>query len=278
MERPRMAVDELEAQAGVGVVEIPRHQWRPRRGAECDRGQHADIAQHAPAIGQQQQGEETDPDHGDKPVVTERADRQAQRQLQRRRCVDVAQQPRAGVDAQQRSQRHRRVGQRQQPEGADQRQQQRETAGDPAPRRAEFARRDAHHQQRHHRGDQQERRAQRQGMVAAEFDTEPRQPRGQRRQVGIGRGEVLAFLPIERLVDEQRQPRGNQQLHQRDRAPQHPERQSCLPRCCFGIALVTHSTTTSLHSIDGCDPGKPEPRGGTRITHLSAGDARTRSQ
>ena len=37
MERPGMAVDQLEAQAGVGVAQVPRQQRRPCRGAERDR-------------------------------------------------------------------------------------------------------------------------------------------------------------------------------------------------------------------------------------------------
>src|SRR3546814_1553453 len=37
MERPRVAVDQLEAQAGLGVVHVPGHQRRPRRRAERDR-------------------------------------------------------------------------------------------------------------------------------------------------------------------------------------------------------------------------------------------------
>ena len=56
-------------------------------------------------------------------------------------------------------------------------------------------------------------------MIAAERDADAREPRRQAGQVGIGPGQVLAFLPVERLVHEQRQVRSQHRLEQQDCDP-----------------------------------------------------------
>ena len=93
MERPGVAVDQLEAQPGLGVLHVPGDQRRPRRGAQRQRDQHARIAQQPPAFGQPQQHEEAHRDHRDEAVMAECADRQAQRQFHRASRIDRAQQP-----------------------------------------------------------------------------------------------------------------------------------------------------------------------------------------
>jgi hypothetical protein len=180
---------------------------------------YAHIAQCTAPLRKQQQGDEADPDHGDEAVVAQCTQGETECKLQRCGRADFAQQLRPGIDAQQGSQRHHRVGQRQQTERAGQWQQQREATRLPAVAPAEFACRDPHHQQRNQRGQEQERGTQGEGMLASQHHPEPREPGRQSGQVRIGRSEVLTFLPIKSLVDEQRQPCGHDQLEQQDGGP-----------------------------------------------------------
>jgi hypothetical protein len=209
------------------IVGVPGQQRQPGDDAHRQRHPHLRIAQHAPALRDQQQRDRADPDHPGEAVVAQRAQGQAQRQFHRTHRIDLAQQPRAGVHAQDRGQRHRHVRQGEDAERARQRHQQGQAAGAPAGHRAEPARGDARDQPRHQCRQQQERRAQRQQVLAAERHPQPRQPGGQPGQIRIGGGQVLAFLPIERLVDEQRQARGRQQLGCGDQHPQHHEGGAC---------------------------------------------------
>jgi hypothetical protein len=56
-------------------------------------------------------------------------------------------------------------------------------------------------------------------MVATDLHTQARQPRGQSGKVRIRSGQMLAFLPIERLVNKQWQPRSHYQLGRCDQRP-----------------------------------------------------------
>ncbi len=214
-----MALDHLEFQAGIMVVGIPRQQRQPRQYTHCQRHPHARISQHAPSLRQHQQRDEADTDHADEAVVAERTDQQAQAQFDRGRRIDAAQQACTGIEAQHRSQCHRHIGHGQQAQRGRQRHQQGQAARLPAGHVAEPARGDTRDQQRQQCADGQERQTQCQHVLAADFHAHARQPRGQSRQVGVRRRQVLAFLPIERLVHEQGQTRGHEQLGRCDQRP-----------------------------------------------------------
>ena len=238
MQRPGMALDQLEPQAGLGVLQVPGQQRHPRRGAERDRDPDPRIAQRAAARRQQRQRHHAHADHRDEAVVAQRADRQAQRQHHRRAVVDPAQQPRARIDAQHGRQRHRHVRQGHDPQGSGQRQQHGGAAGQPRrPALAELAPHDVHHHPRQRRAHQQKRQARAQMAVARDLYAEPDQPRGQPRQVGVGPGQVLAFLPVEGFIHEQRQLAGDHQLEHRDHRPQDDEG---APRFRDPQPAVTH--------------------------------------
>ena len=238
VQRPGMALDQLEAQARLGVLQVPGQQRHPRRGAERNRDPDPRIAQRLAPRRQHGQRNHAHADHGDEAVVAQRTDRQAQRQHHRRAVVDPAQQARARIDAQHGRQRHRHVRQRHDPQGPGQRQQHRRAAGQPRrPALAELALHDAHHHPRQRRAHQQERQPRTQVVVAGNLHAQPDQPRGQPRQIRVGPGQVLAFLPVEGFVDEQRQLAGHHQLEHRDSRPQGDEG---APRFRDPQPAVTH--------------------------------------
>ena len=129
-------------------------------------------------------------------------------------------------------------------------------------RGSEFARGDARHQPWQHCGDQQERRAQRQRVVAAHRDAEPREPCREPRQVRIRPCQVLAFLPVEGLVDEQRQARGDHQLDEQSAPPIAPMNQR-RARTSFRIlsCLVTLDPMAFEGSAGGVSITRPAPSG-----------------
>lgn len=214
-----MALDHLELQAGIVIVCIPRQQRQPCQHAHRQCHPHAWITRHAPPLRQRQQRDEADADDTNEAIVAERTDRQAQRELHRRRCVDVVQQPRAGVQTDHCRQRHRHIRHCQQAQRRRQRHQQREAARLPSRHIAEPARGRAHHQQWQQRADGQERQAQGKHMMATDLHAQPCQPCGQPGQIRIRGRQVLAFLPVERFIDEQRQARSDHQLGRCDQRP-----------------------------------------------------------
>ena len=64
-------------------------------------------------------------------------------------------------------------------------------------------------------------------MLATNFCPQSRQPCGQPGQIGISRRQMLAFLPIESFIDEQRQSRRNEYLDGGDQGPQQQEATLC---------------------------------------------------
>src|SRR3546814_1992544 len=71
---------------------------------------------------------------------------------------------------------------------------------------------------------------------------EPDQPRGEPGQVRVRPRQVPAFLPVEGLVDEQRQARRHSHLQQRNDCPERDEDHA-------HVDPVPHSCATSLHSV-----------------------------
>ena len=109
--------------------------------------------------------------------------------------------------------------------------------------------RDAHHQPRHAAAISRNGTRKASACWPPSVDAQPRQPRRQPRQVGIRPGQVLAFLPVEGLVDEQRQARGDHQLQREQQQPQ-ARRTTTRPDDC---------------TLDDCRlgqarPGQPPPR------------------
>ena len=222
-ELPRVPIQQLEAQAGVGVVEVPGQQRPPRQRTDRDRGPGQRMAQHATPLGGREQGDAADRDHRREAIVGQPADRQPQRKFQRRGGSDLAQQAQAGIQAQHGGEQQRHVRQGHQSQRPGQRQQDREAARLPAAVGIDLARRHPRDQPRNRGTDQQERQAQGQRAAGCPRIADPCQPRGHPRQVGIRPGEVAAFLPVERLVDEQRQARGQHQVDQAHHGPQPEE-------------------------------------------------------
>ena len=236
---PRVAVQQLEAQPGLAMFQVPPQQRQPRQRADQAGQQHPRIAQQAPALRQPRDHRHRHQHSPGEAVVAQCPQRQAKRQLQRTQRRDLVQQPRHRMQAQHRGQRQRHVRQRQDPERAQQRQQHRQGAGLPAMDHAEPAPPDPRHPPRQQRADQQERHPQRQHVLAAQGGAQPGQPRGHPRQVRIGHGQVPALLPVEGLVHEQRQPCGH---HQLERTGQRPARQEHPPRALLSVHLPLHSS------------------------------------
>ena len=203
---PRVPVHQLEAQPGIGIAQVPQQQRKPGQRADGHCHPWAGMPQRATPVAQHKQPGKTDRDHRDEAVMRQAAQRQAKRQFAHCRRVNPAQQAQPGIQAEQRRQQQRHVGQRQQAQAAGQRQQQRQRPGLPAGAFAKLAPGHPRHQPRERRTDQQERQPQPQRMLAEHLHAQPRQPRGQRRQVGIGPGRMLAFLPVKGLVYKQRHP------------------------------------------------------------------------
>ena len=200
-ERPRMTIHQLETQASVGIIEIPQQQRQPRQRAEYNRKPQQRATQRRPALAQGQQRQQSDRHHRREAIVGQPADHQAQRQLRRHARIHLAQRARAGIQAQQTGQQQWHVRQSQHSQGARQWQQHQQQARQPTRSGVEFARGHPQHQPRQQGADQQERQPQRQRVVAAQRNTQSRQPRGQTGQVGIGQRKMLAFLPVKRLID-----------------------------------------------------------------------------
>ena len=240
MKHPGMPFDELETQAGIGVVEVPQQQRQPCQRAQRHRQPHARVAQRAATFRQHQHRHETDADHRDEAIVRESADDQPRREHRDRRPRRTAHQPAARIQAQHRSQGQGHVRQRQHPERAEQRQQHRQRAGLPRMRRSGFAPRDGDDPPRQQRCDQQERPAQTQRTVAADFDAQSRQPCGESGQIRIRPRQMAAFLPVERFVHEQRQAHGKHALDQRRRCPERDERSFRRIRLLFQCVVSLH--------------------------------------
>src|SRR5690606_16932250 len=116
-------------------------------------------------------------------------------------------------------------------------------------------------QPRHRRADRQERQPQRQRVARRQQVTGARQPGAQPRQVRIGPGQVPAFLPVERLVHEQRQPRGQRELQDAGRQPQAEE--PALRHRRSRIRFVPHPWATPLHSLQLPQPRMPDDMSAT---------------
>ena len=266
MQCPRVAFHQLEAQPRLGVLDVPGQQRHPGGRPESDRDPHPRIAQRAAAIGQQRQRDHPDADHRNEAVMAERADRQSHGQQQRSTVIDPPQQARTGVQAHHGSQRHGHVRQGHDAQRAGQRQQHGGAASQP--RRgtlAQLAAHHAHHHPRQRRTHQQERQAHAEVVVAGHFHAQPDQPCGQSRQVGIGPPWMLAFLPVECLVHEQRKLGGHHQFEQQHPEPQRNEdafRSGDPQPFTTHVVLIRHPYSTPLHWIGASAKLRPENRRG----------------